>query len=102
MVSGVRTYYDSTAGTVDYSAGIISINPLSISSVSNVDGSVSTQIRITVTPDSFDVIPKRNQLLEIDLVNTSITASSDTVAQGNDSGNASFTTTSSYTTPSSY
>ena len=102
LVSGVRTYYDSTAGTVDYSAGIISINPLSISSVSNVDGSVSTQIRITVTPDSFDVIPKRNQLLEIDLVNTSITASSDTVAQGNDSGNASFTTTSSYTTPSSY
>ena len=67
-----------TVGTVDYSAGVISINPISISSVSSVDGSVSTQIRITATPDSLDIIPKRNQLLEIDLVNTSITASSDT------------------------
>jgi hypothetical protein len=35
-------------------------------------------------------------------VNTTVTASVDTVAQGNDSGNTSFTTTSGYTTPSSF
>lgn len=102
IVSGVRRYLNSTAGTIDYTNGTISINPLSINSVSNVDGATSTQIRITVTPDSLDIVPKRNQLLEIDLVNTTVTASVDTVAQGNDSGNTSFTTTSGYTTPSSY
>lgn len=102
LVAGVRTYLDSTAGTIDYSNGVISIDPLSINSVSNVDGATSTQIRITATPDSLDIVPKRNQLLEIDLVNTTVTASTDTVAQGNDSGNTSFTTTSGYTAPSSY
>jgi hypothetical protein len=70
--------------------------------VSNVDGATSTQIRITVTPDSLDIVPKRNQLLEIDLVNTTVTASIDTVSEGNDSGNTTFTTTSGYTTPSSF
>ena len=102
LVSGIRTYLDSEAGTVDYTSGIISINPIAINSVSTVDGSTSTQIRITVTPDSLDIVPKRNQLLEIDLVNTTVTASVDTVAQGNDSGNTLFTTTSSVTTPSSF
>ena len=58
LVSGVRTYYDNTVETVDYSNGVISINPISISSVSSVDGSVSTQIRVTATPDSLDIIPK--------------------------------------------
>ena len=102
IVSGVRTYLDSTAGTIDYDAGVISINPISINSVSNVDGATSTQIRITVIPDSLDIVPKRNQLLEIDLVNTTVTASIDTVSEGNDSGNTTFTTTSGYTSPSSY
>jgi hypothetical protein len=102
IVSSVRTYLDSTAGTIDYDAGTISIDPISINSVSNVDGATSTQIRITVTPDSLDIVPKRNQLLEIDLVNTTVTASIDTVSEGNDSGNTTFTTTSGYTTPSSF
>lgn len=102
LVSGVRTYYDNTAGTIDYTAGTISIDNVSISRVDNVDNSASSQIRITATPDSFDIVPKRNQLLEIDLVNTTVTATVDTVAAGNDSGNVSFITTSSYTTPSSF
>ena len=60
LVSGVRTYYDSINGTVDYSAGVISINPISISSVSSVDGSVSTQIRITATPDHLILFQKKS------------------------------------------
>jgi len=102
LVSGVRTYLDTTAGTINYDDGIVNIDTVSISSVSNVDGATSTQIRITVTPDSFDIVPKRNQLLEIDLVNTTVNANVDTTAVGNDSGNTTFTTSSSYTTPSSF
>tara|TARA_E500000081_G_scaffold5384_1_gene6215 strand:- start:203 stop:442 length:240 start_codon:yes stop_codon:yes gene_type:complete len=38
--------------------------------VSDIDGASSTQIRVTAIPKSNDVIPVRNQILEIDLVNT--------------------------------
>ena len=67
---GVRTYLNSAAGTVDYANGTISTTALLISAVSDVDGTSSTQIRITAIPKSNDVIPVRNQILEIDLVNT--------------------------------
>ena len=66
----VRTYLNSEAGTVDYANGTISTTALLISAVSNVDGASSTKIRITAIPKSNDVIPVRNQILEIDLVNT--------------------------------
>ena len=83
LVEAVRTYYDSAAGTVDYTKGVISINPLSITSVSNVDGDVSAALRITAIPNSNDIVPVRNQLLEIDTTNTTITGSVDqTTATG--------------------
>ena len=102
LVGGVRTYYSSTAGTVDYTNGTISINSVFINSVSNVDGATSTQIRVTATPNSLDIVPKRNQLLEIDLVNTTVTASVDNAVVGNDSGQVSQTTTSSVSSTSGY
>ena len=80
LVAGVRTYLNGQAGTVDYTNGIIKINSVQITSVSNVDGSASTRFRITVLPDSNDVIPVRNQLLEIDTTNTVITGSVDQTA----------------------
>ncbi len=80
LVAGVRTYFDSQAGTVDYPNGIIKINSILITSVSNVDGSASTQFRLTVLPSSNDIIPVRNQLLEIDTVNTSVVGTVDQTA----------------------
>ena len=68
--AGVRTYLNSAAGTVDYTNGTISTTALLISAISNVDGASSTKIRITAIPKSNDIIPVRNQILEIDLVNT--------------------------------
>ena len=56
MVAGVRVYFDSAAGTVDYENGIIKINSIAITSVSNVDGASSTRLRVTVLPDSNDVV----------------------------------------------
>ena len=80
IVSGVRTYFDIEAGTVDYANGIIKINSVQITSVSNVDGSASTQFRLTAIPNSNDVVPVRNQLLEIDTTNTSVIGSVDATA----------------------
>ena len=70
LSSGVRTYLNSAAGTIDYTNGTISTTSLFISAVSNVDGESSTKIRITAIPKSNDVVPVRNQILEVDLVNT--------------------------------
>ena len=106
LVAGVRVYLDSAAGTVDYENGIITVNSIAITSVSNVDGASSTRLRVTVLPDSNDVIPVRNQILELDLVNTTVTGSVDataTTGKGytvSTTGTATTTTTSVSTTSS--
>ena len=80
IVSGVRTYINNTAGTVDYANGTIRINSITITGVANVDDATSSQIRITAIPNSNDVIPVRNQILEIDFVNSTISSSVDATA----------------------
>jgi len=111
LVSGVRTYLSSSAGTVDYANGTVSISAVKITAVSNVDGAISTQIRVTAIPSSNDVVPVRNQILEVDLVNSTITGQVDnTTTTGvgyttTTSGTASTTsvnTTTSYPTSSGY
>ena len=111
VVSGTRTYFSSAAGTIDYTNGTISINAVKITAVSNVDGVTSTQIRVTAIPSSSDVVPVRNQILEIDLVNSTVTGQVDnTTTTGvgyttTTSGTASTTsvnTTTSYPTSSGY
>ena len=102
--AGVRTYLNSTAGTVDYANGTISTTALLISAVSNVDGTSSTQIRVTAIPKSNDVIPVRNQILEIDLVNTTTGGTVDaqaTTGVGYTVTSTGTTSTTTVTTPSS-
>ena len=102
--AGVRTYLNTTAGTVDYTNGTISTNSLFISAVSDVDGASSTQIRITVIPNSNDVVPVRNQILEIDLVNTTTGGTVDaqaTTGLGYTVTSTGTTSTTTVTTPSS-
>jgi len=79
---GVKQYQDNAAGTVDYGTGNIVINSINITTVSSVDGLASTQIRITVKPKLLDVTPVRNQILEIDFVNSSIIVDVDTISVG--------------------
>ena len=102
LVAGVRVYQNETAGTVDYIAGKITIGSINITTISNVDGAASSIIRVTSVPDSKDVIPVRNQVLEIDFVNTTVTGDEDTISTGDSAAGTSYNTTSSYTTPSSY
>ena len=105
LVSGVRQYQDSTAGTITYTTGEVKINNINIITVENVDEVASSSIRITVTPDSLDIIPVRNQILKIDFINTNVTGAVDTIATGDSSSgttSSAATTTSTYVTPSSY
>ena len=80
LVAGVRTYNDLTAGTVDYVNGKITINAIIITGIGEVDGTSSSIIRITALPNSNDITPVRNQILEIDFANTTITSSVDATA----------------------
>jgi len=94
--AGARVYTAAAAGTITYSTGKIAINTMHITSVYLVDGAASTQIRITAVPDSKDIVALRNQVLEIDFINTIVTGQVDTIAVGDSSAGTTYTTTSSY------
>lgn len=80
LVSGVRTYINNAAGTVDYEKGKITINSIVITGVGLVDNQSSSQVRITALPNSNDITPVRNQILEIDQVNTTYVSNVDATA----------------------
>jgi len=91
-----RIYTSSSYGTINYATGEIILTSANITSISNVDGAASTQIRVTVQPDSNDVVPVRNQVLSIDTANSTITASVDEIESGSSQAGTGYTTTSSY------
>jgi hypothetical protein len=91
-----RVYTSTTYGTIDYTTGEIVLTSAHITSISNVDGAVSTRIRVTVLPSSNDIVPVRNQVLSIDVANSTITGSVDTIESGSSQAGTSYTTTSSY------
>ena len=93
---GVRVYANNTQGTVNYTTGQVTLNSLNITSVSNIRGSTSTVIEITVTPNSNDIVPVRNTIVEIDIANSTVTVEKDAfIGGGNEAGVG-------YTTPTSY
>ena len=96
FVGSVRTYVNNTQGTIDYSTGQITINSLNVSNVENIRGAASTVIELTVQPNSNDIVPVRDQILEIDTANSSITVSADTFVGGSADAGVGYTTSSSY------
>ena len=96
-LSGTTRIYTSTSfGTVNYTTGEIILTSTNITSISNIDGAASTRIRVFAIPDSNDVVPVRNQVLEIDISNSTVTGNIDTVESGSSQAGTSYTTTSSY------
>ena len=91
-----RIYTSSTFGTVNYTTGEVILTSANITSISNVDGAASTRIRIFAIPSSNDVVPVRNQVLEIDIANSTITGDVDAVESGSSQAGTTYTTTSSY------
>ena len=96
LVSGIRTYANDTQGTIDYSTGQITLNSLSVASISNIRGASSTIIELTVQPNSNDVVPVRDQIVEIDVANSSVTVSADTFIGGSAEAGVGYTPTASY------
>ena len=91
-----RVYTDSTFGTINYTTGEVVLTSAHITTVSNVDGATSTQIRVFATPSSNDVVPVRNQVLSIDTANSSITGEVDGIVSGSSQAGTTYTTSSSY------
>ena len=77
-VGGVKTVQNSTQGTINYTTGQVVINNVYITTISNVDGATSTQIRVKTQPASNDIVPVRQQLMQIDTANMIVDASLDT------------------------
>jgi len=86
-----KTYTNETAGTIDYTTGTVVLTSFNVTGVSNSDGTIS----ITLKPDSNDVIPVRSQIVELDTVESTVTAEVDTFAEGTATAGVGYTTNSS-------
>lgn len=86
VVNNVRVVQVNDAGTMTMASGKITLH-----SFTPADTSV---IRITVVPDSLDLAPTRNQLIDIDNNYVKITPEIDTISVGGSSGSIAYTTTS--------
>jgi len=96
LVGSVRTYAAQNQGTINYSTGQIVINSLNITSIENIRSAASTVIELTVEPNSNDIVPVRNQVLEIDVANSTINVEADALVGGSANAGIGYTTTSSY------
>ena len=72
------------------------IAKVAIASISNIRGATSTIIELTVTPSSNDVVPVRDQIVEIDISNSTINVTADSFVGGSADAGVGYTTTSSY------
>ena len=92
LVGGTtRTYLDTSIGSINYTTGLITLDSLNVTASSETAG-----ITITVIPSSNDIVPVRNQLLEIDLAGLRVTGENDTIESGGSSAGTGYTTSSSY------
>ena len=92
LVGGTtRTYLATNIGTINYDTGTLTLNSINITSSTNTGG-----IIVTVVPNSNDIVPVRNQLLEIDVTELKVTGQNDTIEAGGSSAGTGYSTSSSY------
>ena len=96
LSGATRVYSNSTQGTIDYSTGAITINSLQVTEISNIRGSASSVIELTVQPSSNDIVPVRDQIIELDIANSTITVEKDTFVAGSSDAGVGYSTTSAY------
>ena len=98
-ISGASKVYltSGSVGTIDYTTGDIVLTKINVGTVGQVDGVDSTSIRLTVKPASNDVVPVRNQILQIDTTNLSVVGTVDTIAAGGGDAGVNYSTTATYT-----
>lgn len=84
IVSGTNVTVINDAGTIDPDKGTITLN--------NFTTYDTTSIRVTLTPDSLDLAPKRDQLIAIDSLRVKVTPAVDTIAVSGSTGTINYTT----------
>ena len=92
LVGATKTYVDKEVGTIDYTTGKIALTDINITAVSNASGTIT----VTVNPSSNDIVPVRNQILEIDTSNMTVTGEADTIAAGSSNAGTAYVTRPSY------
>ena len=86
-----KTITNAQAGTINYNTGEVVMTSFNITSVSNAAGTIDVSLK----PDSNDVIPVRQQVIEIDTVATTVTAEVDDFATGKATAGVGYSTSSS-------
>ena len=84
IVGGENVTVINDAGILDPDKGTVTIN--------NFTTYNTNPIRITVTPNSLDLAPKRDQLIAIDALRVNITPSVDTISVSGSTGTINYTT----------
>jgi hypothetical protein len=85
-VNGVNVTVINNAGEMDIAKGSVVIHSFTVDT--------PTTIKINVIPNSLDIAPKRDQLLNIDQTYVSISAEVDTISTAGASGSIDYTTSS--------
>lgn len=84
IVDGVNVTVVNDAGLIDPDKGTVTLN--------NFTSYNTDPIRLTITPDSLDLAPKRDQLIAIDPLRVQITPSVDTISVSGSTGTIDYTT----------
>jgi len=96
FVGSVKTYSSNFQGTINYTSGQITLSSLNVSQVENIRGKVSTAIELTVKPNSNDIVPVRDQIINIDVENSIFNVVPDTFVGGSADAGIGYTTVSSF------
>tara|TARA_R110002074_G_scaffold145564_2_gene294477 strand:- start:4224 stop:6077 length:1854 start_codon:yes stop_codon:yes gene_type:complete len=86
LVGAEKVVTISDCGVVNPTEGTITLN--------SFIPDTTASIRISVTPESLDIAPKRDEILSIDSTRTTMSADKDTIATSGSSGSINYTTTS--------
>ena len=82
LVSGEKVTVALSVGYIEPSSGKCTITGFTVDS--------EQVLRLNTSPSSFDIVPKRNQLLKFDMTSTTIAGDIDTIATGGTSGATSY------------
>lgn len=93
FTGSVKIYNSIPQGTINYLTGQITLNSLNVSDVEDIRGELSTAIELTIKPNSNDIVPVRDQILNIDIANSTIFVEPDTFLGGSADAGIGYTTT---------
>jgi hypothetical protein len=95
MSSTTPTILRRNAGTINYTSGIITLNPIIITSAKQKNG--QPVIEISVTPKSNDVIGLQDLYLQLDISKSNFEMVVDEISSGLDPSASNYIVSSSYT-----